>query len=166
MLYSVVCPEDDREWNSMVYQVVWWFGKNLLGSAFVAAVPQDGRHVFGNISSPPSLTAIFWADTLSLRCSRHAKVAHRRHRVLPVPVGLSRTPFTFWNERQTLVSSFDRDMKWWHFLAYSTTNKSNAVLKVSPTLTQRLWIFGLEHILLQKQFNQVINMACTALQYI
>lgn len=69
---------------------------NILGvSPSVAAVPHDDSAVFGNSSSPPSLSAILRAEMVSLKWSLQARVAHSRHRVLPVPVGLSRTPFTF-----------------------------------------------------------------------
>lgn len=76
-----------------------WAHMNILGvSPSVAAVPQDDRGVFGNISSPPSFSAILRALMVSLKCSLQARVAHSRHKVFPVPVGLSRTPFTFWKQ--------------------------------------------------------------------
>lgn len=64
-------------------------------SPSVAAVPQEDKGVLGNISSQPSRSAILRAEMVSLKCSLQARVEHSRHRVLPVPVGLSRTPFDF-----------------------------------------------------------------------
>lgn len=61
----------------------------------MAAVPQEDKGVLGNISSLPSRSAILRAEMVSLKCSLQARVEHSRHRVLPVPVGLSRTPFDF-----------------------------------------------------------------------
>lgn len=102
-------PEKDRQWNTKLHWAVWWFDIYILGvSPSVAAVPHDDRGVFRNISSPPSLSAILRAEMVSLKCSLHAKVAHSRHRVLPVPVGLSRTPFTFWNKQA--------DVQWFQLL--------------------------------------------------
>lgn len=101
-------PEKDRQWNTKLHWAVWWFDIYILGvSPSVAAVPQDDRGVFRNISSPPSLSAILRAEMVSLKCSLHAKVAHSRHRVLPVPVGLSRTPFTFWNKQADMCNGFN-----------------------------------------------------------
>ncbi|TNN24985.1 hypothetical protein EYF80_064888 [Liparis tanakae] len=56
----------------------------------VAAVPHDATGVLGNMSAPPSFSAILRAEMESLKWSRQASVAHSRHRVFPVPdpVGL------------------------------------------------------------------------------
>ena len=58
------------------------------------AFPQDAKVRSGK-SSPDALSAILRAETASRRCSRQASVLQRRHCVFPVPVGLSRMPFTF-----------------------------------------------------------------------
>lgn len=60
-----------------------------------AVLPQDDKGRSGK-SSPCARSAILRAEMASRRCSRQASVVHSRHRVFPVPVGLSRTPFTFW----------------------------------------------------------------------
>ena len=65
-------------------------GTSPSGTAF----PQDAK-ARSRKSSPDALSAILRAETASRRCSRQASVLQRRHRVFPVPVGLSRTPFTF-----------------------------------------------------------------------
>lgn len=61
--------------------------------ASAAASPQDDK-VRSRKSSPCTLSAILWAEMASRRCSRQASVLQRRHNVFPVPVGLSRMPFT------------------------------------------------------------------------
>ena len=70
--------------------------KVLVPSPSVAAVPQVATGVSGNISAPFSLSVILRAEMVSLKWSLQASVAHSRHRVFPVPVGLSSTPFTFY----------------------------------------------------------------------
>lgn len=59
-----------------------------------AASPQDDKVRSGK-SSPWALSAILRAEMASRRCSCQASVVQRRHKVFPVPVGLSRRPFTF-----------------------------------------------------------------------
>lgn len=67
---------------------------NLLSSPTAAADPQEGRGGFWDIS-PAVRFPIILLVILSLNCSLHARVAHSRHKVLPVPVGLSSTPLFF-----------------------------------------------------------------------
>lgn len=64
-------------------------------SPSVAAVPQDDIGLSGNSSAPPILSAILRADMESLKYALQPSDAQSRHKVFPVPVGLSRTPFTF-----------------------------------------------------------------------
>lgn len=66
------------------------------------SVPQDDRGVLGNMSFPSILSAILRAEMVSLKCSLQARLAHSRHKVLPVPVGLSRAPLTGWNEQEEM----------------------------------------------------------------
>lgn len=67
---------------------------NLLASPSAATDPQEVRGVFWGVSPPTRLSIIFLV-IWSFNCSLHANVAHSRHKVLPVPVGLSRTPLFF-----------------------------------------------------------------------
>lgn len=64
-------------------------------SPSVAAVPHDDIGLSGNSSAPPILSAILRAEMVSLKFSLQPRVEHSRQSVLPVPVGLSRTPLTF-----------------------------------------------------------------------
>lgn len=67
---------------------------NLLASPPAATDPQEVRGVFWDVSAPSRLSIILLV-IWSFNCSLHARVAHSRHKVLPVPVGLSRTPLIF-----------------------------------------------------------------------
>lgn len=69
-------------------------GSSPAASPSEAAFPQDDKGRWGK-SSPGILSAILWAEMASRKCSLQASVAHSRHSVFPVPVGLSRMPFTF-----------------------------------------------------------------------
>lgn len=69
-------------------------------SASVAALPQDAMGLSGKSSTPFMRCAIFRAEIVSLKCSRQASVEHRRHNVFPVPVGLSKMPFTFFMDKE------------------------------------------------------------------
>ena len=75
----------------------------LVESPSVAGVPQDDRGVSGKSSAPFIFSAILRAEMVSLKFCLHARVAHSRHRVLPVPVGLSRIPFFFCKHDGTLT---------------------------------------------------------------
>lgn len=104
-----LCSGSCRRQPLKQFKLHWaaWSDMNILGaSPSAAAIPQDDSGVVGNSSSLPSLSAILPAEMVSLKCSLHARVAHRRHRVLPVPVGLSRTPFTLWKKQA--------DVHWFH----------------------------------------------------
>lgn len=70
-------------------------------SPSVAAVPQEAIGRSGKSSAPPILSAILRADIESLKYALQPSEAHRRHRVFPVPVGLSSTPFTFYDKEIT-----------------------------------------------------------------
>lgn len=70
-------------------------------SPSVADVPQDDTGLSGKSSAPPILSAILRAEIESLKYALHPSAAQRRHRVFPVPVGLSSTPFTFYNRQTT-----------------------------------------------------------------
>lgn len=87
-----------------------------------AVLPQDDKGRSGK-SSPCARSAILWAERVSRRCSRQASVVHSRHSVFPVPVGLSRTPFTFWGGgtgpwgkrgevQQTIRPARDKPARW------------------------------------------------------
>lgn len=71
----------------------------------ISASPQDDTGLSGKSSAPFSRWAIFCAEMASLKCSFQAKVEQRRHSVFPVPVGLSKIPFTFLNS--------EKEMKHW-----------------------------------------------------
>lgn len=78
-------------------------------SPSVAAVPHADRGLSGKSSAPPIFSTILRADMESLKYSLQPSVAQSRHRVLPVPVGLSRTPLTFYNRRSSTFGFHKRD---------------------------------------------------------
>lgn len=69
-------------------------------SPSVAALPQEDMGLSGKSSTPFIRCAILRAEMVSLKCSLQARVEQSRHRVFPVPVGLSRMPFTFFIEEK------------------------------------------------------------------
>lgn len=70
-------------------------------SPSVAELPQEDIGLSGKSSAPPIFSDIFLAEMVSLKWSLQASVEHSRHRVFPVPVGLSSTPFTLYSDKNT-----------------------------------------------------------------
>lgn len=125
---SLPTPVLRSPYLTLVLTACIWSGTELSAGVKSTWIPvrfpaadehQGDRSMSSSLVLPPVSCEISWAALVSLMCSLQARVAHSRHRVFPVPVGLSRTPFFFCNTKSVRASCCDVGLKWFIIIHYS-----------------------------------------------